>query len=174
MELLQAIELIKAGSIQSDQATAWADLGCGKGLFTLALMHLLHPGSRIYAVDKNQHDLNHLKAVGNSAIQKINADFIQDELDLYPLDGLLMANSLHFVKDKVSFLHKIRKWLKPEGMFLILEYDMDVANPWVPYPISFTALSYLFKQHGYSHIEKLAERPSIYNRAAIYSALITQ
>ena len=83
-----------------------------------------------------------------------------------------MANSFHYVKDKDSFIKKIEKKFKSVALFLILEYDMDISNPWVPFPISFNSLKLFFKNEGYASIKKLNERTSIYRRANIYSALI--
>jgi len=172
MELTQAIELIKNKSITSSYKTGWADLGCGKGLFTAALAHLLEPGSIVYSVDKNRNSLNQLPSLINGVIvEKIQADFFKEPLSLENLDGIIMANSLHFVKDKISFIHKAQKWLKGNGLLMVAEYDMDKANPWVPYPLSFHSLTLLFEKMGYS-VEKIHQRPSIFHRAGIYSALI--
>lgn len=173
MELQQAIELIYSNSIIQPKATAWADLGCGIGLFTQALAHLLQPASTIYAVDSNKSALSQLRSLTNDVnLNKIQADFVSDDLSFHHLDGILMANSLHYIKDKISFIQKAQKWLQPDGCFLLVEYDTDSANPWVPFPLSFTTLRQLFIQLGYKEVEKLQERPSIYNRAAIYSALV--
>ncbi len=172
MELNQATSLIKNENINSSEQTCWADLGCGSGLFTAALAHLLKPQSTIYAVDKNANALKKLQQQNNVAIEKIHADFIHDKINLSNLDGILMANSLHFVKDKVSFTNKIAKSLKADGYFLIAEYNMDSPNPWVPYPVSYHSLKLLFEKTGYKFIHQINELPSRYNRANIYSALI--
>lgn len=173
MELTQAIELIKNKDIlAAGQNTRWADLGCGNGLFTAALAHLLQPGSMIYAVDKNAKALRQLpQRINEINIEKIHADFLEGSLNLRHLDGIIMANSLHFVKDKVPFIHKAQKWLKADGLMLIVEYNTDTAHPWVPYPLSLWSLSSLFEKMGYG-IEKLHQRPSLFNRAPIYSVLI--
>jgi hypothetical protein len=42
MELSVAIDLIKAG-VENKQRQVWADLGCGSGLFSEALLELLTP-----------------------------------------------------------------------------------------------------------------------------------
>lgn len=173
MELLDAIELIQHPSIPKERKTNWADLGCGDGLFTRALVHLLLPGSKVFAVDSNQKVLTRMEGPSvDVTIEKIKADFVGDDLPFHNLDGLLMANALHFVRDQVGFLKKAGGWLKPGGCFLIVEYDTDRANPWVPYPLSYKTLSGLFKQLGYSKMEKWHERSSLYNRAPIYSAFI--
>lgn len=173
MELEQAIRLIQNRRIDGDTKTVWADLGCGTGLFTQALASLLAQGSTIYAVDKSESALRKILSHPSITIQKVAADFIYDEMNFQNLDGILMANSLHFVKDKISFLNKISHHLKSNGCYLIVEYDMDKPNPWVPFPISFSSLQKLFKDFGNYSIHKIHEIPSRYNRANIYSALLS-
>jgi ubiquinone/menaquinone biosynthesis C-methylase UbiE len=174
MELNQAIGLIKNENVNSAKQTFWADLGCGAGLFTHALAHLLEPHSEIIAVDKNMSVLNKLKQKNNVVIEKMDADFITEELDLNNLDGILMANSFHFVKNKIAFINKIEQYLKANGYFLFVEYDTDSPNPWVPFPISYHSLTHLFEKKGYGTIKKLNQLPSRYHRSTIYSALITR
>ena len=66
-----------------------------------------------------------------------------------------MANSLHYVKNKTDLLKKIKTCLNANGCFLIVEYDMEAANRWVPYPISFSSLTKLFHDVGFSFVEKI-------------------
>lgn len=173
MELMYAIQLIQNEYIVKNHSTQWADLGCGKGLFTLALAHYLQQDSIIYAVDSNRGALSNVEQKADRVIiKKIQADFIKDDLDFQNLDGIIMANSLHFVRDQIDFLRKAGNWLRPDASILIVEYDADLSNPWVPYPISFRALQQLTRQAGFGTVQQLHQRPSIYNRAPIYSAVI--
>jgi ubiquinone/menaquinone biosynthesis C-methylase UbiE len=151
----------------------WADLGCGSGTFTMALCSLLAPGSEVHAVDNNPDELKkipvHLTPV---TIHLHEHDFIRDDLALPRLDGMLMANSLHYVQHKDAFLKKIIPLLNPGGGILLVEYDTTEANPWIPFPIPYSQLASLFHAHGFSAIQKLNERPSVYNRAFMYSAIL--
>jgi hypothetical protein len=63
--------------------------------------------------------------------------------------------------------------MKAPGRFLIVEYDTDLANPWVPYPVSVVSLERMFASVGYSAIQMLGTRRSIYQRARIYAALVS-
>ena len=169
MQLSEAIHLIQHHVTK--EKTAYADLGCGNGLFTKALAQLLAPQSVIYAVDKNQTALNSFSVDANIQLQKINIDFIQDEFPFKNLSGILMANSLHYVEEKKAFLLKAKALLAPNGYFIIVEYDTDKANHWVPYPVSFSSLHNLFNTIDFHSVQKLQTHPSRYWRT-MYSALI--
>jgi ubiquinone/menaquinone biosynthesis C-methylase UbiE len=173
MTAAQALSLIDTPSLHALQPTRWADLGCGSGLFTLALAGILQPRSSIYAVDKKT-SLKQQITPNQITIQPIKADFEKQDLGLRDLDGILMANSFHYIKDKHTLLQRLKPLLRPKHIFLIVEYDTDKPVPtWVPYPLPFSALKSLFHSTGYSTITRLADRPSIYNKNNIYSALIT-
>lgn len=177
MELNTAIKLIDNPSLNKDanKSTIWADLGCGNGLFTKALATLLADGSIIYAIDKAdtfRADNSISKSKTNIIFRK--QDIEKEELELPPLDGILMANVLHYVKDKGSFLEKLKKTMKLDASFLIVEYDADQPVPhWVPFPLSFQAATQLFRQAGYKKIEKLGSQASLYQHSNLYSAIIT-
>lgn len=174
MELKSAIELINKGIESTGAPQVWADLGAGGGLFTQALSALLPPGSTIFAIDKNYSVDEKIKAVhAGTRILAVKKDFSAQLLDIDPCDGILMANSLHFVPDKTGFLARIKSNIKPGGRLLIVEYDTDNANQWVPWPISYKNLQKLIASTDEGLIKKLAEQPSIYQAGGIYSALIT-
>lgn len=165
MKLVEAVSLIQSNHLDIKGAQIWADLGCGNGLFSQALLSLLPEHSQIYAVDQQFYHFE------DPNIHFIQADFIKKTPQLPPLNGILMANSLHFVADKLAFLEKIKLQLSPKGAFLLIEYDVQRGNQWVPYPLSYTAALDLFKEAGFQSLGKLNEMPSLYNRANIYSAL---
>ena len=158
----------------SGTGTVWADFGSGRGAFTLALADLLGPNGIIHTVDRDPRAMEEqLVAVRerfpNVAVAPHIADFTTP-LELPALDGIVMANSLHFERDKLAVLGLIRGYLRPCGRLILVEYDADRGNPWVPFPISFRTWSALAPQAGFSEPRKLASVPSRF-LGAIYSAL---
>lgn len=139
----------------------WADLGSGEGAFTRALADLLGSGSHITAVDRDARALRHLVSDSFPGIQ-IDAwvgDFTRP-LTLSNLDGIVMANSLHFVRDKAPVLESVRKMLRPEGTLIVVEYGTDRGNPWVPHPFSYERWEAMAAQAGFVKTRLLRTIPS--------------
>ncbi len=164
------VHLIRGGV----SSGTWADFGSGAGAFTLALADLLGAGAQIYSIDRDAGALEQQKAAMRAqfpdrSLTYLRADFTQ-KLELPPLDGLLMANSLHFVKAKAPVLERMRAYLKPGGRFILVEYNVDAGNTWVPYPFSFETWRDLAGANGFRDTRLLERRPSRF-LGEIYSAL---
>jgi ubiquinone/menaquinone biosynthesis C-methylase UbiE len=153
----------------------YADFGAGSGAFTLALRELVGLDATIYAVDKHRASLNELESNHRARFQTtrnlilLTSDFSRS-LNLPPLDGIVMANSLHFFKDKEKILKNVREFLKPTGALLIVEYNVDVGNMWVPYPFTFETFGKHIAHTGFSEPRLLAEAPSHFLKG-FYSAI---
>ena len=130
----------------------WADLGSGEGAFTLALADLLGPRGSIWSVDRDSRALavqgRALQAAFPAvAISPIVADFTKP-LDLPQLDGIVLANSLHFQRDQLAAIRLVAGYLRPGGRLVIVEYDSDEGNHWVPFPLAFPTWSALAAEAG--------------------------
>jgi len=155
----------------------WAEFGSGSGPFTLALAECLGPGGRIYSVDKDRRALARQTQILQERYPQVQLTTIQADftrhLDLPELDGVLAANALHFLRDKTRALTQIRNLLKPDGRLIVVEYNVDRGNLWVPYPFSYPTWEKLARENGFSNTELLATRPSSFLRE-FYSALSTK
>jgi ubiquinone/menaquinone biosynthesis C-methylase UbiE len=155
------------------QGGTWADLGSGSGAFTLALAELLGKTATIYSVDRDAGALREqeraMKArFPEAQVQYQRADFT-DALHFPPLDGIVMANSLHFHHNKAPILRQVYEWLKPGGVLLMVEYNVDHGNHWVPHPFSYTTWERLATATGFAETRLLSTRPSSWLRE-IYAA----
>ena len=152
----------------------WADLGSGRGAFTLALADLLGPTGSIHTVDRDGAALGvQVRTLRDTfpdvSVTPLVADFTRP-LDLPRLDGIVMANSLHFERDKLAVLRLVRGYLRPAGRFVLVEYDTDHGNQWVPYPLSFGSWVTTALEAGFRDTQRLATVPSRF-LGSIYSAL---
>lgn len=172
MKLQTAINLIHSPEKESNSPTHWADLGCGTGLFTKALSTLLQPASSITAIDKDAGALKQVSVADNIILTKLQADFVNDQLPLKNLDGILMANALHFVKNKIEFIQQLRSYINEKASLLVVEYDMTKPNTWVPYPLPFPGWQKFFSKAGFSKCIEINRHPSVYNRADIVGMLV--
>jgi SAM-dependent methyltransferase len=154
----------------------WADIGAGTGAFTLALADLLSSGATIVAIDR---DAGALRANATSmaarfpgvALTTLVGD-ITGTLALPVLDGLVAANSLHFVpRDRqVAVVRSLAAHLRPGGRFIVVEYDADRGNPWVPHPFSAATWPRLAAAAGLEGAEIIGRVPSRF-LGAIYAGL---
>ena len=97
------------------------------------------------------------------------ADFTKP-LELPPLDGIVMANSLHFERDKLAVLALVRGYLRPAGRLVLVEYDADHGNQWVPYPLSFRTWATLATEAGFRDSRRLTSVPSPIPRVDLLGA----
>ena len=166
------VRLIRDGVV--GVGLTWADFGSGEGAFTLALADLLGPGGTIHSIDRDGRALRSQERTLRAAFPGVTltplvADFAAP-LELPPLDGIVMANSLHFERDQRAVLRLVRGYLRPGGRLVLVEYDTDHGNPWVPHPLSFGSWTKLAMEAGFRDTRRLASIPSRF-LGSIYSAV---
>jgi ubiquinone/menaquinone biosynthesis C-methylase UbiE len=152
----------------------WADFGAGTGAFTLALAELVGVSGHIYALDKDAGSLRENERAVHRHFPHVNVDYLTADfarpLTLPPLDGIVMANALHFHRDKEPVLRRVLDYLKPSGRLILIEYNVDHGNTWVPYPLSYPTWEILADSAGFIRTRQLAVYPSRFLHE-IYSAV---
>lgn len=180
MEHTDHLNLLRPAGLP--QGGTYADFGAGDGAFTLVLRELAGPDAVIYAVDRDGAALRRLKKdyiarFGSTDNLILLPNDFSRPLDastgsaqrLPPLDGIVMANSLHYFRDKEMILRHVRGFLKPGGVLLLVEYNVDEGNLWVPYPLSFETFRTLAPRAGFGEPRLLAKAPSSFLKE-FYSA----
>ena len=153
----------------------WADVGAGEGAFTLALADLLGPGGRIVAVDRDADALRTNAASVHGRFPAVELTTLVADLtrplSLPVLDGLVAANSLHYVaRDRqVAVIRALAGHLRPGGRFVVVEYDADSGNPWVPFPFGYGSWERLAEAAGLIETRRIGRVPSRF-LGAIYAA----
>jgi ubiquinone/menaquinone biosynthesis C-methylase UbiE len=157
-----------AGAVRGSGGV-WADLGAGTGTFTKALAALLGPEGRVYAVERDATALGTLAraapklGVTTATIVTVHADFTEP-LTLPPLDGVLLANALHYVAydEQLPLLSRVVRGLKKQGRLVVVDYDGRRPNRWVPFPVSIDVFRDLASELGLTRAKITASRPSAY------------
>ena len=173
MEQSEMVALIRGGV--SEPGGTWADLGAGTGNFSWALAELIGPQGTIYAIDRDAKAIRQLhqriaQADPGAAIIPQQADLTRP-LDMRALDGVLMANALHFIRDQPAALALVAGYLRPAGRLLLVEYDLRTPLPWVPFPVSFARLELLATQAGFEAPTEIGRRVSPSSGVAMFAAL---
>ena len=178
MDAREAARLIAPGV----SGRIWADLGAGRGTFTIALASLLGPSGRVYSVERDAGAIDALLRLArqrghdeHALIEVIHADFATTRLVVEDLDGILMANSLHYVvaDEQPPLLARVANNLRSGGVILIVEYDNRPRSRWVPYPIAFERLSTVALHAGLPKPELIGRRESAFG-GTMYGALLRQ
>lgn len=139
-------------------------------MFTRALLQILGGGAKVYAVDKSPHMLWDLARETKGQVVATEGDF-NTPLGIPQVDGILMANALHYAVDAEAVLRNVLKHLKPGGTFVIVEYEtIHPRPPWVPYPVPFDRFVELTALAGLQAPTQCGRIRSQYGYEFIYAA----
>ncbi len=145
----------------------WGDFGSGRGAFTLALAELLGDQGQIFSVDQDRWALRQQKQELNGRFPQTNISYFKTSYtkpikNLPPLDGIVMANTLHFHQGnkRIELLRLIKGYLKENGRLIVVEYDTNRGNRWVPHPMTFQTWQSIAQVAGFSQTTLLATHPS--------------
>lgn len=172
MDQADLVDLLRGGV--DSKGGEWAEIGAGEGAFTMALADLLGSGAHITAVDRDAGALRRLavemgRRFPETQVDTLAADF-RRPLPLSDLDGIVMANSLHFVRDKQPVLASVKAMLRPGGRLIVVEYGSDRGNPWVPHPFTYARWDGMAAEAGFEGTRQLGTVPSRY-LGSMYSAV---
>lgn len=178
MTLEDATELLEPAVPASG---VWADLGAGTGLVTRALASLLGAGGRVIAVERDDEALAALQEVARrrpedaAEIVAVAGDVRRLEavraLDGLRLDGILLANVLHYVAKPAPALADLAARLGDGGRIVVVEYERREANPWVPYPLPLDRLGAAAEEASLAAPRVVATRPSRFG-GSLYCAVL--
>ncbi|MBX2972239.1 MAG: class I SAM-dependent methyltransferase [Flavobacteriales bacterium] len=171
MTVAEARALIQGAPVGKKAPQQWMDLGCGSGTFTRALAGLLPAGSTILAVDRDADVLRGLPSEHDGVRIEARVGAVE-RIALQPVDGVLMANVLHFIADQRAVVERLAQ---ATPTVLLVEYDRhDPLPPWVPHPLPQDRAIGLFQQAGFKNYLLLGQRPSSYGPDPLYAMAFTR
>lgn len=107
------------------------DIGCGTGLLSLKLLQKADCG--ITGIDNSkemmavfQDKIQRLKLTSKITCKMMDANELNFEKETF--DKVVSSVTLHHLKNKTKLIKKVYKILKPGGIFVIGEIDMDTSG----------------------------------------------
>lgn len=105
-----------------------ADIGCGTGVYTIALANEVGISGLVYAVDVHREALHTLASTldrkGLLNVEMLWADAEKHiPIDAYSLDAIVVSNVLFQLDSYDKFFSLISKLIKPEGQLLVVDWS---------------------------------------------------
>ena len=122
-------KIIEAIALKPGQSIA--DIGSGGGYFSLLFAKIVGEKGRVYAVDTNPEFLEYVKnSAKKEGLNNIIPTLVSgDKLDLpeKSLDLIFMRNVTHHILNRVEYFKNLKRFLKPNGRIVIIEYKKGKA-----------------------------------------------
>jgi len=104
-----------------------ADIGSGGGYFSFRFAELVGKEGKVYSIDTNKELLEY---ISNNAKQQNNIKTILATEEHIPLpegaiDLIFIRNAYHHITNRIEYVKKIKKLLKPGGKVAIIEYKKE-------------------------------------------------
>ena len=140
------------------------DLGCGPGLFALAFSRAC-PEGLVYACDVEPAQLDALR-------ERIRAEEARNVVPVlaspddphFPpgrFDIVFVADTYHHLRDRVTYLRRLREAFKPGGRLVLLEYkpgDLPVGPP-AAHKLEAGVMERELGEAGYKRVERFDTHP---------------
>lgn len=108
------------------------DIGCGMGVFSIAMARMAGDTGRVIAVDLQPQMLKVLEKRAKKAglLERIRTHQCEaDDIGTHePVDFALLFNVVHEVPSAQSLFHQVAEILKPEARCLVVEPRMHVTD----------------------------------------------
>lgn len=122
-------------ALQISRNSHIADVGSHQGYMTVKLAEKLDDEGKVYAVDVDRWKLDKLEDILaernlRNRVEVIKGDYDNPKLPLGKLDAVLIMDTYHEMDDYKDILMHVRKSLKPNGRFVLIEPIADEREKW--------------------------------------------
>jgi ubiquinone/menaquinone biosynthesis C-methylase UbiE len=139
-----------------------ADIGCGTGVYTIALAHDVGSIGQVYAVDVHREALHTLAGTldkrGIINVEMLWADIEKSvSIDAYSLDAVVLSNILFQLDNIDKALSLIAKLIKPEGQILVVDWSDSHGGlgPHADHVVKEEKAINLIQSHGFRILRRL-------------------
>lgn len=139
-----------------------ADIGCGTGVYTIALASEVGAMGQVYAVDVHREALHTLAGTldkrGIINVEMIWADAEKAiPIDAFSLDALVLSNVLFQFHSIDKVLSLVAKLLKPEGQLLVVDWTDSHGGigPHQSHVVQEEQAISLVQKHGFRLLKRL-------------------
>ncbi len=153
-----------------------ADIGCGTGVYTIALAHEVGAMGQVYAVDVHREALHTLAGTldkrGIINVEMLWADIEKSvSIDAYSLDAVVLSNILFQLENTDKALSLIAKLIKPEGQLLVVDWSASHGGlgPHGNHVVTEEKAITLVQSHGFRILKRLPAGDYHYAFVAISS-----
>jgi ubiquinone/menaquinone biosynthesis C-methylase UbiE len=106
-----------------------ADVGAGTGYFARRIAKAVAPGGSVTAYDTEKNMVQYMRADAEKlGYANYHAEVVSAKNPVYPenrYDLVFMCNTYHHVDDRARLLGALKKALKKNGRFILLEQKME-------------------------------------------------
>ena len=158
-KLLTPHETLKKLGYQ--EGHAFADIGCGTGLFTFPAADIGGKGAKILAIDISPEMLADIRQYADSSDYENVETVLSNAYDFKIMDQsadfILICAVLHEIDDKARFLTEARRICKKGGKIAIIEFsETDVGfGPPLDHRLSQAVTGTLLKEAGFTDFETI-------------------
>lgn len=104
-----------------------ADIGAGSGFFSRLMAQRVRPGGIVYAVDISKPFVDHIaktsREMGLENVKAVLGDPRSPKLAENSVDVVFIAHSYHHFEFPYEMLAEIKKALRPDGLFLLIDAE---------------------------------------------------
>ena len=161
-------------NIGLNKDSVFCDIGAGTGIFTIPAAQIT--AAHVYALDMSADMLKIITdksdVLGLDHIHTIKADTPPYPIQDNTCDIVLMCTVLHEIDDKAALMQEIRRILKPDGRFAVIEFFKKETpmGPPVSRRISAADVADIAHKNGFKTVSQTALGDNFY--LAVFSPLL--
>jgi ubiquinone/menaquinone biosynthesis C-methylase UbiE len=115
------------------EASVVADVGAGAGWFTIQLARRVGPNGTVYAEDVQPEMLTAIErraaTEGLRNVRPTLGRHNDPQLPARSVDAVLLVNSYHEIRERVTLLQNIARALRPNGRIGIIDFKLQGSGP---------------------------------------------